>query len=107
MPAIALAYEGAESNIMRRKPRNPLTDNLVTSKLIALTHGQLGIIQASGSFFAYFIIMAEQGFLPFRLYGIRNDWEMQGINDLKDSYGQEWVSFFLFQHISTWQSLIL
>lgn len=32
MPAIALAYEEAESDIMSRPPRNPFTDSLVNSR---------------------------------------------------------------------------
>jgi hypothetical protein len=39
--------------------------------------------------------MAENGFLPSRLLGLRKSWESRDINDLEDSYGQEWVrSFF-------------
>jgi sodium/potassium-transporting ATPase subunit alpha len=32
VPAISLAYEGPESDIMKRKPRNPATDKLVTER---------------------------------------------------------------------------
>lgn len=32
LPAISLAYEGPESDIMKRKPRNPKVDKLVTKK---------------------------------------------------------------------------
>ena len=32
MPAISLAYEEAESNIMNRKPRNPTKDKLVNGR---------------------------------------------------------------------------
>ena len=35
-PAISLAYEKAESDIMRRKPRNANTDRLVNGRLIFL-----------------------------------------------------------------------
>lgn len=34
VPAISLAYEEAESDIMKRRPRNAQTDNLVTRKLV-------------------------------------------------------------------------
>ena len=50
------------------------------------------MIQAAAGFFTYFIILAENGFLPTDLFGIRNDWDAKSVNDLKDSYGQEWVS---------------
>ena len=49
-------------------------------------------LQASGGFFVYFVIMAENGFWPSRLLGIRREWDSKGVNDLQDSYGQEWVS---------------
>lgn len=49
------------------------------------------MIQALGGFFAYFVIMAENGFLPGHLVGIRLDWDDRSVNDLEDSYGQQWV----------------
>jgi sodium/potassium-transporting ATPase subunit alpha len=91
VPAISLAYEQAESDIMKRQPRNPQTDKLVNSRLIGMAYGQIGMIQASGGFFTYFVIMAENGFWPNRLLGIREEWDSQAVNDLQDSYGQEWT----------------
>lgn len=49
------------------------------------------MIQAAGGFFLYFIIMAHNGFLPDRLLGIREDWDNTRINDLEDSFGQQWT----------------
>ncbi|RWS04851.1 sodium/potassium-transporting ATPase subunit alpha-like protein, partial [Dinothrombium tinctorium] len=91
IPAISLAYENAESDIMKRKPRNPKTDKLVTERLISVSYGQMGMVQAFAGFFAYFVIMAENGFLPTRLIGIREQWDSRAVNDLEDSYGQEWT----------------
>ena len=42
-------------------------------------------------FFSYFTIMAESGFFAYRLFGIREDWEDDDIQDVTDSYGQQWV----------------
>ena len=56
-----------------------------------MAYGQIGMIQASAGFFTYFVIMAENGFWPSRLLGLRKEWDSKGINDLEDSYGQEWV----------------
>lgn len=56
-----------------------------------MAYGQIGIIQAGAGFFSYLVIMAENGFLPSRLLGLRKSWESSEINDLEDSYGQEWV----------------
>ncbi|CAH1173455.1 unnamed protein product [Phaedon cochleariae] len=91
MPAISLAYERAESDIMMRPPRNPKKDKLVTGKLYFLAYGHIGMVEALGGFFVYFAIMAENGFMPGRLFGLRSDWDAESVNDLVDSYGQEWT----------------
>lgn len=62
------------------------------------------MIQAAAGFFVYFVIMAENGFLPNDLFGIRKMWDSKAVNDLTDSYGQEWVKFYnltLYQSIFT------
>lgn len=58
-----------------------------------------GMIQALAGFFTYFVILAENGFLPSRLLGIRVHWDDKYINDLEDSYGQQWVSLTQFPQI--------
>merc|ERR1711994_97279 len=120
VPAISMAYEEAESDIMKRMPRNPFTDKLVNERLISMAYGQIGMIQASAGFFVYFVIMAENGFLPGRLFGIRRSWDSQAVNDLEDSYGQEWTyrdrkileftchtAFFVSIVIVQWADLII
>lgn len=52
----------------------------------------LGMMQATAGFFSYFVILAENGFLPLDLIGIRVFWDDKFVNDLEDSYGQQWVS---------------
>ncbi len=56
-----------------------------------MAYGQIGMMQASAGFFTYFVIMAENGFWPKYLFGIRKQWDSKAINDLPDSYGQDWV----------------
>ncbi|KAJ8336427.1 hypothetical protein SKAU_G00376470 [Synaphobranchus kaupii] len=120
VPAISLAYETAESDIMKRQPRNPRTDNLVNERLISMAYGQIGMIQALAGFFTYFVILAENGFLPNRLVGIRLSWDNRKINDLEDSYGQQWTyeqrkiveftchtSFFVSIVVVQWTDLII
>ncbi|RXM99223.1 Sodium/potassium-transporting ATPase subunit alpha-1 [Acipenser ruthenus] len=120
VPAISLAYEAAESDIMKRQPRNPKTDKLVNERLISMAYGQIGMIQALGGFFAYFVILAENGFLPMRLLGIRIDWDDRNLNDLEDSYGQQWTfeqrkiveftchtAFFVSIVVVQWADLII
>lgn len=91
LPAISLAYEKAESDIMKRKPRDPKKDRLVNSRLISMTYGQIGFMQAAAGFFTYFVIMAENGWNWRDLLFIRSRWDSRGVNDLVDSYGQEWT----------------
>jgi len=120
VPAISMAYEQAESDIMKRQPRNPFTDKLVNERLISMAYGQIGMIQASAGFFVYFVIMAENGFWPGRLFGIRRSWDSSAVNDLEDSYGQEWTyadrkileytchtAFFVSIVIVQWADLII
>jgi sodium/potassium-transporting ATPase subunit alpha len=120
IPAISLAYEKAESDIMKRKPRDPLRDKLVNQRLISMAYGQIGFIQASAGFFVYLIIMAENGFWPSRLLGIRKSWDSKSVNDLEDSYGQEWTyqqrkileytchtAFFVSIVVVQWTDLII
>jgi len=89
-PAISLAYEKAESDIMMRQPRDPQKDRLVNERLISVSYGQIGMIQASAGFFVYFVIMAENGFRPSRLIGLRKDWDNINHQAVEDSYGQQW-----------------
>ncbi|CAD5207829.1 unnamed protein product [Bursaphelenchus okinawaensis] len=89
-PAISLAYEEAENNIMKRPPRNPEHDRLVNYRLLSFTYLQIGVIQSLAGFTTYFVVMAENGFLPHTIYNIRQVWEDKGIDDVLDSYGQQW-----------------
>jgi hypothetical protein len=62
IPAISMAWENAESDIMRRPPRNAETDHLVTSKLIFFAYLQIGVIQALAGFFTYIVVLGDYGF---------------------------------------------
>jgi len=120
VPAISMAYEEAESDIMKRLPRNPFTDKLVNERLISVAYGMIGMIQAAAGFYVYFVIMGENGFWPSKLFGLRKSWDSSAINDLEDSYHQEWTyrdrkileytchtSFFVSIVIVQWADLII
>lgn len=120
VPAISLAYEKAESDIMKRQPRDPINDKLVNERLISMAYGQIGMMQAAAGFFSYTVIMAENGFLPWDLLGLRKPWDSRAVNDLVDSYGQEWTyddrkkleytchtAFFVAIVIVQWADLII
>ena len=85
-----------------------------------MAYGQIGMIQASAGFFVYLVILAENGFLPSRILGIRKEWDSKAVNDLQDSYGQEWTygdrkileftchtAFFVSIVIVQWADLII
>ncbi|XP_062373492.1 sodium/potassium-transporting ATPase subunit alpha-1-like [Sardina pilchardus] len=120
VPAISLAYEKAEDDIIKRQSRNPKTDKLVNGRLISMAYGQIGMIQALAGFFTYFVILAQNGFLPPILLGIREKWDDKSINDLEDSYGQQWTyeqrkiveftcqtAFFISIVVVQWANLII
>ncbi|XP_019910600.1 sodium/potassium-transporting ATPase subunit alpha-1 [Esox lucius] len=120
IPAISLAYEEAENDIMKRQPRNAKTDKLVNERLISMAYGQIGMMQATAGFFTYLVIMAENGFYPLDLLGIRMYWENKYLNDMEDSYGQQWTyerrkiveytchtAFFVSIVIVQWADLII
>lgn len=63
-PAISLAYENAELDIMKRPPRHPHLDHLVTLKLLSFAYLQIGIIQSFAGMLTYFFVMNDYGFRP-------------------------------------------
>jgi len=120
VPAISLAYEKAETDIMKRKPRDPIRDKLVNQRLISLAYGMIGMIQAAAGFFTYFVIMGESGFRPSHLIGLRKDWDNRDNNNVQDSYGSEWTyqqrkeleltchtAFFVTIVVVQWADLII
>eukprot|EP00177_Eucheuma_denticulatum_P008258 GFKZ01015026.1.p1 GENE.GFKZ01015026.1~~GFKZ01015026.1.p1 ORF type:complete len:555 (+),score=71.27 GFKZ01015026.1:427-2091(+) len=69
-PAISMAYEKPEHNIMKRPPRNVRKDHLMSRKLVSFSTLQLGIIQSFSGFLAYFIIMSDYGLAPAALLNL-------------------------------------
>uniref|UniRef100_A0A674MJ74 Sodium/potassium-transporting ATPase subunit alpha n=1 Tax=Takifugu rubripes TaxID=31033 RepID=A0A674MJ74_TAKRU len=114
VPAISLAYETAESDIMKREPRNPKSDKLVNERLISMAYGQIGLMCETCC------CLPLNGFLPRTLLGIRVNWDHRDVNDLEDSYGQQWTyeqrkiieftchtSFFVSIVVVQWADLII
>jgi len=93
LPAISLAFEEEEKRheVMKRGPRNPISEGLLDERVLFLSYGQNGLISAAAGFFTYFVIMAENGFWPSRLLFLRQFWDSRAVNDLRDSYDQEWT----------------
>uniref|UniRef100_A0A669BWI1 Sodium/potassium-transporting ATPase subunit alpha n=1 Tax=Oreochromis niloticus TaxID=8128 RepID=A0A669BWI1_ORENI len=90
-PSVSLAYEKAESDIMHLKPRNPRRDRLVNEALAVYSYFQIGAIQSFAGFTDYFTAMAQEGWFPLLCVGLRGQWEDVKLQDLQDSYGQEWT----------------
>lgn len=70
VPAISMAYEGKEADIMSRPPRDAKHEHLVTWKLISFSYFQIGVMQALAGLYAYFVLMHEFGFKAEALPGI-------------------------------------
>jgi sodium/potassium-transporting ATPase subunit alpha len=64
IPAISMAYERAENDIMLRRPRNADVDHLVTKKLVCFAYATIGIIQAAAGMFVYLTVLDDFGYVP-------------------------------------------
>ncbi|TYZ57510.1 hypothetical protein PybrP1_004353 [[Pythium] brassicae (nom. inval.)] len=62
IPAISMAYETAENDIMLRSPRNAAVDHLVTKKLVMMAYGVIGIIEAAAGMMTYLIVLNDFGY---------------------------------------------
>lgn len=120
LPAISLAYEKAETDIMKRKPRNPKLERLVNMKLIMMAYLHYGVLQAAAGFFTYFVVYQENGFKMDRLYKLRDDWDNKNVSLIKDSYDKDWnyedrkkleytaqTAFFVTIVVMQWGDLII
>merc|ERR1712166_960937 len=70
VPAISMAYEQPESDIMQRPPRNSKVDRLVTKKLVSFAYLQIGVIQAASGFYTWMVVLNDFGFPPHILPGL-------------------------------------
>ncbi|XP_059059157.1 sodium/potassium-transporting ATPase subunit alpha-2-like [Achroia grisella] len=88
LPAMSLAYEDPEEDIMSIPPRKS-ADHLVNRVLIFMAYFQIGLIQFFAGMYAYFIVYAQDGFYPSSLIFIRSEWESRA-NVVKDTLGRPW-----------------
>jgi len=79
VPAISLAYELKEADIMDRPPRNAATDRLVNSRLISFSYLQIGVMQALAGFFTYMVVLNDFGYVPRILMGVGRSWEDESV----------------------------
>lgn len=76
VPAISLAYENKEANIMEKPPRDMNVDRLVTAKMISFSYLQVGICQAVAGFYTYVVVLNDYGFPPSSLL-----WNAEAFDD--------------------------
>jgi len=72
-PAISLAHEEAESDIMERAPRDQNRDKLVTWSLVSFAYLQIGMLQFLAGFYAYFVVLWSYGLYPLDLVNLDAD----------------------------------
>merc|ERR1719447_2002370 len=72
-PAISMAHEGAESDIMLKSPREQNRDKLVTWNLVSFSYLQIGVLQALAGFYAYFVVLWNYGIAPADTIGMDDD----------------------------------
>ena len=63
-----------------------------------MAYGQISLIQAPAGFFVYFVMLAENGFLPSYLFGMWKSgpapiqhFDSEARNNSGDNLGQEWT----------------
>jgi sodium/potassium-transporting ATPase subunit alpha len=71
IPAISMASEQPEADIMQRKPRTK-SDRLVTPAMISFSYGYIGMIQALAGFFTYMVVLNDYGYHPYILFNRGN-----------------------------------
>ena len=76
IPAIALAYEQGELDLMTRKPRNK-EDHMVTMSLMSQAYGFMGWLQFWAGMLSYFVVFNDFGFPPSSLIGVANLYMIQ------------------------------
>ena len=60
-PAIALAYENGELDIMKRPPRHAKMDHLVSAKLISFAYLNIGELESYGGMVSFYWVMNDYG----------------------------------------------
>ncbi|EAR94958.2 Na,H/K antiporter P-type ATPase alpha subunit family protein (macronuclear) [Tetrahymena thermophila SB210] len=81
-PAISLAYEEAELDVMTRKPRKK-TDHLCSLKLVTIGYFQMGQLESAAGFVGYYMMFNYFGFPVRELFGLAN---VSGYTPLKDDF---------------------
>ncbi|EDW09549.2 sodium/potassium-transporting ATPase subunit alpha [Drosophila mojavensis] len=90
IPASTLFYEPPEFDLMNVLPRVN-EDFLINRRMLFVSYINVGVLEASAVVLAYIVYMLRNGFLPGALFGLSAKWYDDSLNDMTDSYGQEWT----------------
>ena len=74
-PAISLAYEPKEADMMDRPPRNPDIERLVSRRLISFSYFQIGLMQTAAGFLAFMSVFNDYGYDWTNMVGRGITWE--------------------------------
>lgn len=86
-PAISMAYEYGEGDVMERLPRNVHTDKLVTLPLIGYSYYTAGVIEIVWALLAYFTVFWKHEIAATELSGI-------GAENFQEQDNPLWMSKF-------------
>jgi hypothetical protein len=70
-----MAYEVAEDNLMKRKPRNSATDRLTNGRLFCLGYTVLGLLETVVGYLIFFELFKDFGFSQELLRGVGGDFD--------------------------------
>ncbi|KAG6614052.1 Sodium/potassium-transporting ATPase subunit alpha [Phytophthora cinnamomi] len=77
-PAISIAYEGAENDIMKRPPRNLKKDRLMSKSLLIYAYAVAGMVNAGGCLIAYGTVFWRNGISFSDLFMSADDYWTSG-----------------------------
>jgi len=60
LPALGLGVESSEFDVMSQPPR-PRNERLLSPKLLFMSYGIIGMLQAAAGFFSYFVVLTQSG----------------------------------------------
>ncbi|CAL1279868.1 unnamed protein product, partial [Larinioides sclopetarius] len=92
-PVICIGFEKEEDDVMLREPKRRKDDRLFSFRMMFVSYMQYGIWQTMVAYLNNFLIIAEDGFTPDMVFGIKKAWDSKAINDLPDHYNQEWTYY--------------
>lgn len=76
--SLGLVSEDPEAGLMKRKPRDPKNDRMMSFRLISYAYFQVGILQSIMAFFMFFLTLHKHGVSPNDAWLAYSDWGSAG-----------------------------